>query len=145
MWGQNYMRIQLYTMLMHNNEQIFYLKTFGSHMNIVFLDKNDSNSFEYVSQINNSLAPVLLGLLTGSLRPAAFTLSSQALEVDLHASCHLASEHCNLLENIGMQPEYKMLQVIKFIRMACHYFCVIIQLLQLLKVINHGRGDKLRS
>lgn len=52
---------------------------------------------------------------------------------------------CNPIEHAGMQCEYKMLQVIKFIRMACHYFCIIIQLLQLWKVINHCTGDKLRS
>lgn len=52
---------------------------------------------------------------------------------------------CNPVEQAGMQLESKMLQVIKFIRMACHYFCIIIQLLQLWKVINHCTGDKLRS
>lgn len=52
---------------------------------------------------------------------------------------------CNPTEHAGMQSEYKMLQVIKFIRVACHYFCIIIQLLQLWKVINHCTGDKLRS
>lgn len=52
---------------------------------------------------------------------------------------------CNPRERVEMPLEYKMLQVIKFIRMVCHYFCIIIQLLKLWKVINHCTGDKLRN
>lgn len=52
---------------------------------------------------------------------------------------------CNFIAYAGMQFEYKMLQVIQFIRIACHYFCIIIQLLQLWKVINHCIGDRLRN
>lgn len=74
-----------------------------------------------------------------------FLCWSQAWEVTLPASCHPVGVHCNPIEHSGIQFPYKMLQVIKFIRMACHYFCIIIQLLELWKVINHYTGDKLRS
>ena len=74
-----------------------------------------------------------------------FLYSSQAWEAALPASCHPVGVLCNPIEHSGMQFPYKMLQVIKFIRMACHYFCIIIQLPELWKVINHYTGDKLRS
>ena len=74
-----------------------------------------------------------------------FLCSFQAWEAALPASCHPVGVLCNPIEHSGMQFPYKMLQVIKFIRMACHYFCIIIQLPELWKVINHYTGDKLRS
>ena len=88
-------------------------------------------------------SPVLLSLCAGVPFLSPFPLRTEKLP-SLLAVAHLGVLF-NPIELAGMQFEYKMLQVIKFTRMACHYFCIIIQLLQLWKVINHCTGDKLRS
>lgn len=89
-------------------------------------------------------SPIFLSLCSVVLFLFPFPLSPEEL-ASLLLTVTPVGVLCKPSEHVGMQFEYKMLQVIKFIGMDCHYFCIIIQLLQLWKVINHCTGDKLRS